>query len=106
MYGGTTRTQFAKQTYGNAGMLQGVGGASLGFKVYAQTFVGSYDLTASDSMGFAVGTNSTATGTWSWHRPGSRMNLFSSFSRQQVRNTGFLNITAWQGTAGMSVMMS
>jgi len=106
MYGGATRTQFTKQTYGSARTLQGVGGASLGFKVYAQTFVGSYDLTASDSFGFAVGTNSTATGTWSWHRPGSRTNLFSSFSRQQVRNTGFVSITAWQGTAGVSLIMT
>jgi hypothetical protein len=105
MNGGGTWTRFTKQLYGNARSLQAVGGASLGYKFRAQTLIGSYQLTASDSFGFATGTNSNASAAWNWHRVGNRMSLNSGFGRNTIRNTGYLSISGWQVSTGLSVAM-
>jgi len=104
--GGATRTQYTEQLYGGARALQGVGGASLGFKFRAQTLSANYDLSASDSYGFATGTNTSTNVAWNWHRPGSKVSMFSSFGRQKTSNTGYLSITGWQVAAGTSVSLS
>ena len=105
MNGGGTWTKYTKQAYGNAGSLQAVGGGSLGFKVYAQTFVGSYQMTSSDTFGFAVGRNSYANLAWTWHRPGNRMTVFSGFGRHAIDNTGYINMSGWQVSSGLSANM-
>jgi len=104
--GGATRTHYTEQLYGRARGLQGVAGASLGFKFRAQTLSANYDLSASDSYGFATGTNTSASAAWNWHRPGSKMSLFLGFGRQKSSNTGYVGISGWQATAGTSVSLS
>jgi len=104
--GGATRTQYTEQLYGGARGLQGTANGSLGFKFRAQTLSANYDLSASDSYGFATGTNTSMSAAWNWHRPGSKVTMFSSFGRQKVSNTGYLGITGWQAAAGASVSLS
>ena len=104
--GGATRTQYGEQLYGGARALQGIASGSLGFKFRAQTLTANYDLTASDSYGFATGTSTSATGAWNWHRPTSKLTMFSSVGRQKTSNTGFLEISGWQAGGGAAVSLS
>lgn len=93
-YGGTPRSR------------QMVGGGALGFQTRSQTFVGSYDRSSSDSYGFAVGTNSTINGGWSWRHPGSRWTFSANLGQQQIRNTGFVSISGMQGAAGATTNLA
>lgn len=102
MYGGGSFAELTQQKYGAPRTRQFVGGGSLGFRTYANTFLGSYDRSSFDQYGFAVGTTTTAMGSWSWHRPGNSWGVFSSFGQEQIRNTGFASISGWQTSAGWS----
>ena len=100
--GGGSVTQMTENSYGTPVPRQIIGGGSIGFRTYAQTFVASYDRTSSDSYGFAVGTNTTATGSWNWRRPGSRWTIFASGGQQQMRGTGFASMSGWEASGGIS----
>jgi len=102
VYGGGSYSQFLKQSYGQAKTLQAVGGGSLGFQMRTHTLTASYDRTAANAYGFSVGTNTNLVASWNWRRRGSRLVLFSSFSQQLQRNTGFLSISGWQASGGIS----
>jgi hypothetical protein len=81
---------------------EAVGGGALGFKTLSQSFVASYDRSASDTFGFAVGTNTAMMGSWSRRRPGRSWSTFASFGQQQIRNTGFVSLSGWQTSGGWS----
>jgi hypothetical protein len=100
--GGATVTHIVQQAYGTPKTRQMVGGGALGFQTYAHTLLASYDRGATDTYGFAVGTNTTVSGSWNYHRRDSAWNLFASFGQQQMRNNGFADISGWQATAGWS----
>ncbi len=102
VHGGGSFTQAIQGTYGTPVPRQVIGGGSLGFRTYAQTFVASYDRTSSDTSGFAVGTNTTAMGSWNWRRPGSRWTIFASAGQHQMKGTGFANISGWEASGGIS----
>jgi hypothetical protein len=102
VHGGDAETREIQQTIGTARTRNLVGGGSLGFKTYTNTFVASYDRTASDTYGFAVGTITSLSGTWNWHRVGSRFSVFTSFGQQQARNAGFASFSGWQASGGCS----
>jgi hypothetical protein len=101
-YGGGSFAELTQQKYGAPRTRQFIGGGSVGFRMYANTLLGSYDRSSFDQYGFAVGTTTTLLGSWTWHRPGSGWGLFSSFGQQQIRNTGFASISGWQASTGWS----
>ena len=79
-----------------------IGGGSIGFRTYTQTLTASYERTSSGAYGFAVGTVTTATGSWNWRRPGSRWSIFASGGQNQIRNAGFVSISGWEASGGIS----
>lgn len=100
--GGGSVIQTTKSFYNVPISTQVIGGGSLGFRTYTQTFVASYDRTSADTYGFAVGKNTSATGSWNWRRPGSRWTIFASGQQQQMSGTGFAAITGWEASGGIS----
>ncbi|MGA7240742.1 MAG: hypothetical protein WBY44_33970 [Bryobacteraceae bacterium] len=100
--GGGSYSDFTQQSIGTPKARQIVGGGSLGFQTHSQTLVASYNRTASDSFGFAVGTVTAASGAWNWRRAGSRWGLSASFSQQQTRNAGFASLSGWQASGGIT----
>jgi hypothetical protein len=105
-YGGGSLLQVTEQV-GNAPKgVQFVGGGSLGIQSYAQSLAGSYDRSTFDTFGFAAGTNTSISASWSRRRPGSRWSLYASIGEQQIRNNGFANISGWEGSAGLTVSLT
>jgi hypothetical protein len=102
VHGGGSFIKTTQNTYGAPASRQAIGGGSIGFRTYTQTFVGSYDRTSSDTYGFAVGTTTSATGSWTWRRPGSRWTIFATGTQQQMRNTGFASLSGWEASGGIS----
>jgi len=80
---------------------QVIGGGSIGFKTFRHTFLASYNRATTDSYGFAIGSNATAGGSWTWRRPGSAWSVSAGFQRQDIRNTGTYTVTGWQGFGGL-----
>jgi hypothetical protein len=105
-YGGGTYTDVTQQLSGSPVGRQAVGGATLGFRTYANTFAASYNRTASDAYGSVVGTYITISGTWTHHRPGSKISTSASFGQQQIENTGFENLSGWTASGGVSERLS
>jgi hypothetical protein len=103
---GGSFSQVTQLTYGKPRTQEVVGGGSLGFKMYTNTFLASYNRSTGEQYGFAVGTSTMASGTWNWHPPASRWGISTSFGQQQMRNTGFASISGWQGSAGVSERLS
>jgi hypothetical protein len=106
IHGGGSVTQATQSNYGTPVTRQMIGGGSIGFRTYTQTFTGSYDRTSSDTYGFAVGANTTATGSWNWRRPGSRWTIFASGGQQQMKSTGFADISGWEASGGVSATLN
>jgi hypothetical protein len=100
--GGGAYTLTTQSTLGAPKVSQVIGGGSLGFQTHTQTLVASYNRTASDSFGFAVGTITAASGAWNWRRLGSRWGLSASLTEQQTRNAGFASLSGWQVSGGIS----
>jgi hypothetical protein len=94
-----------QNTFATPKATQIVGGGSLGFQTHNHTLVASYNRTASDNFGFAVGTITAASGAWSWRRLGSRWGLSASFAQQQTRNAGFASLSGWQASGGISNLL-
>jgi hypothetical protein len=101
--GGASHSEFTQlQTIGTPKSNLVVGGASLGFKAQNHTFLASYNRTAADSFGFAVGTITSASGAWTWRRTGSKWGLTADFAQQQTKNTGFADLSGWQATGSIT----
>jgi hypothetical protein len=98
---------YTRQTKGG-GLLpnsQVIGGGSLGFKTYQHTLTGAYNRTSTDAYGL-IGTVSSIGGSWRWHHPGSDYALTTGYSQQQTRNTGFVSLSGWEATGGITRKMS
>jgi hypothetical protein len=104
--GGGTYGVVTQQVYGTPRTSQMVGGGSLGYRAHSYTLVASYDRSANDTFGFAVGTITTMSGAWNWHLPGSRWSVSTSFGEQEMRNTGFASLSGWQATAGLTTNLN
>ena len=103
--GGVTITQITQQYVGTPRTRQIIGGGSLGFKTYTNSFLGAYNRAASDGYGF-VGTYTTLSGSWNHHRPGSRWSMSANFSQQQMRDTGFESLSGWAASGGITEKLS
>jgi len=104
--GGGSLTKITQQLYGTPTTKIFIGGASLGFRTFQHTLMASYDRSSSNTYGFATGAITTVMGSWTWHRPGTRWNLFASLGQQDIRNTGYMNISGWQVSGGISNYMN
>jgi hypothetical protein len=80
---------------------QVIGGGSLGWKTYRQTFTASYNRNSTDSSGL-IGTVTNIGGNWSWHHPGGDWSFLAGFSEEQTRNTGFVSLSGWQASSGIT----
>lgn len=87
---------------GTAGQMQEIGGGSLGFRTYGNTWLGSYDRSTYSTIGLAVGRNTSVTGAWTWHRPGSGWIVQSSAGFIQMDGNGYAAVKGWQGLAGIT----
>ncbi|MCC6536712.1 MAG: hypothetical protein IT162_04130 [Bryobacterales bacterium] len=72
-------------------------GASLGYKVYSHTFMGSYTSQISDQFGLGANSNISSAAAWSWRRPGSSFSVASSFGYSQMVGPSFPNSGSWSG---------
>jgi hypothetical protein len=104
--GGGTYSDFTQQTIGTPKSRQIVGGGSLGFQTRTHTLVSSYNRTATDTFGFAVGTITMLSGGWNWRRTGSKWGVSASFAQQQTRNAGFASLSGWQATGGINTSLN
>jgi hypothetical protein len=102
VHGGGALTHTTQSTYATPTSRQLIGGGSIGFRTYTQTLTATYERTNSSAYGFAVGTATSASGSWSWRRPGSRWSLFASSGQNQIRNAGFVSMSGWEASGGIS----
>jgi hypothetical protein len=106
LHGGGSFSQTTQTSYGTPIPAQVSWGGSLGVQTYSQTLTVSYDRSGSDPYGFAVGTNTSATGSWSWRRPGSRWSLSAGGGQHQIRNAAFVSISGWEASGGVSLSLA
>ncbi len=99
---GGSFAQVTQQTYGAPKTQNVIGGGSVGYQLYTNTFLASYNRSSFDQYGFSLGTNTTLSGAWKWHRRGSGWSMSASFGQQQMRNNGFASISGWQASTGLS----
>ncbi len=104
--GGASYSDVTQQSMGTPKASQIVGGGSLGFQTHTQTLVATYNRSASDTFGFAVGTVTAASGAWNWRAMGSKWGLSASFSQEQTRNAGFASLSGWQASGGITNALS
>jgi hypothetical protein len=105
-HGGAAFSNLTSQLYAAPRSRNMIGGGSIGFRTFRHTLIGSYERSATDGYGTAIGTTSTLTGAWDWHRPGSRWNVSASFSQQGIRNTGYLSLSGWEASGGVTQTLS
>jgi len=74
----------------------------LGYKLYAQTFMSSYERTLDVAYGAGAAQMTMESGAWHWQRPGQSWGLFASVSGEQLRNAAFRNIQGWRASTGIS----
>jgi hypothetical protein len=106
LHAGGSYAIVTQQTIGTPQTHPMVGGGTLGFQTGMHTLVASYDRSASDPFGLAVGTSTTMNGAWNWHLAGSPWSVFASFAEQQTRNNGFISLSGWTGSAGLSTRLN
>lgn len=104
--GGASYSDVTQQSIGTPKTRQMIGGGSVGFRTLTQTLVASYNRSANDTFGFAIGTVSSASGAWNWRRIGSKWSLSASFAQQQTRNAGFTSLSGWQASGGINTSLN
>jgi hypothetical protein len=90
------------RTTGAGSTGQTIGGASLGFTTYGNTFVAMYTRMGYDLYLGAVSANTLLSGAWNWRRPRNNWGLYASYSRTQTNSAGLTSIWGWQGSAGIT----
>ena len=106
LHGGVSFTRSLESTGGPPRTRNLIGGGSIGFRTYQHTLVATYERTAFDTFGFAVGENTNLAGSWGWRLPGRSWSVNASGGQQQLRRSGFASLTGWQSSAGFSRRMS
>jgi hypothetical protein len=106
LMGGGSYGIVTQEELGTPETRQIVGGGSFGFQTSANTLVASYNRTGSDEYGLAVGTVTMMSGAWNWRRPGSRWGAFASYGNQQTRNAGYVSVSGWQVSSGITSQLN
>jgi hypothetical protein len=74
---------------------------SVGYKLYAHTFLASVSRQAADTYGLGANANLSGNGAWTWKRPGSNVSIFSSFAFLHLVAGPLLQQSgSWQARAG------
>jgi hypothetical protein len=81
-------------------------GGSIGYRTRASTFLASYNRSGYDSSAASVGTNTSYSGAWNWRHPRSAWGFHATYMRNETANTGFSNLSGWQGRLGVSRSLS
>jgi hypothetical protein len=98
---GAGRIDPVRQTYLTSRGTQALGGANLGYKTYAHTFMASYQRTISDVYGIGATTTLSLTGAWHWARPGRNWWMDATFGQQRMLGSGLSSLDSWRATAGL-----
>lgn len=98
-HGGGSVVKGVSQTYAQKGE-HIIGGGQVGFRTAQSTLSASYNRSTVDDFGLAVGTVSVYGVAW-FFRPVGRWMFSTTFAEQQLKNTGFLNLTGWSASAGL-----
>jgi hypothetical protein len=106
LQGGAGRIDPVRQTYLTSRGTQAVGGANLGYKTYAHTFMASYQRAISDVYGIGATATLSMTGAWHWARPGRNWWTDATFGQQQMLGTGLSSLDSWRATAGFGRMLT
>jgi len=104
--GGLSYTRMPDRGSGSFPSRQMIGGASIGYRARAHTFLGGYHRSSSDAYGIAVGNNTNMSGSWYWRRPGSTWSTFATVGQHQIRNAGFTSLTGWRTNVGFVKTLS
>lgn len=78
-----------------------VTGGSIGYKSFSHTLLGSYDRTVSDTYGLGASTNSSATASWQWKRPGRAWWLTADTGWQRLEGSFAGDVAGWRSSAGI-----
>ena len=81
-------------------------GGTIGYKLYSQTFVASYDRSVSDAYGLGANYSNTSGGGWTWKRPGRGIATSAGFGYSRLIGPNFLKITSWSTQASVSRVLS
>ncbi len=77
-------------------------GFTVGYKFKAQTLLGSYTRTVSDSYGLGASATDSSNGAWTWNRPGSTIMLSGGFGYSRLTGPSFPNTTSWTANANFT----
>jgi hypothetical protein len=77
-------------------------GGSVGYKLYAHTFLGSYTRSASDIYGLGANATDNAEGAWTWNVPGRSTTASASFGYARLIGPNFPNWTSWTTRASVA----
>jgi hypothetical protein len=103
--GGVGSLNYSQQQYSTPKSVQYLFGASLGFKTASHTVVAAYDRSLGDAYGLGSGTTGSASGGWSWARPGSAWTASAGSGYQQLHNAAFRGTISWRGHAGLTRLL-
>jgi hypothetical protein len=105
-HGGGSISQAESQSYGTPKARNVIGGGQIGFRMTQSTLAAAFNRSSYDDYGFAVGTVSIYSATWFFHPMAGHWTFFTTFAEQQIRNTGFLSLSGWQTSGGVSRNLS
>jgi hypothetical protein len=105
-HGGGSISQAESQSYGTPKARSLIGGGQIGFRMTHSTLMAAVNRNSYDDYGFAVGTVSVYSATWFFNPMGTHWTFFTTFAEQQIRNTGFVSLSGWQTSGGLSRSIS
>jgi hypothetical protein len=89
----------SRQTFAVSRQAQTQYGGSVGYKVYSNTFLGSFMRAVSDVYGIGANTMDTASTAWAWKRPGSSLSVGANAGYSKMNGSAFSNARSWMANA-------
>ncbi len=77
-------------------------GGSVAYKLYTQTFVGSYAHSISDIYGLGANATESSSGGWVWRRPSRSYSIAANFGYTRLVGPAFPNAGSWTGNVNVS----
>jgi hypothetical protein len=91
-----------RQAVDTGGFAQQEYGGSVGYKLYAHTFVGTYSRMVSDVYGLGANATETSGGAWTWKRPGRSISGSTTFAYSHLIGPNFPNEGSMSFTTGVA----
>ena len=92
--------------YAGGDRISPVYGASLGYKMRTQGFMGAYDRVVGQAYGAGAADMTTISAGWNWSRRGASWGLNSNYGRMEYRYGLFGAVDGWRATFGVNRRMS